>query len=344
MQKSSILLTGGLGYIGSHIAVCLQQVGYKVVVVDDCSNSTPQFIPNIEAITGQKLDFEMVEVSNVQSMSYVMRTRNVRAVIHLAGFKSVGESLAQTAKYLRNNIGGLTCLLQAMSDCGVKNLVFSSSATVYGVPTYSQPLVETDSTGWTNPYGMSKLMGEHLIEEFTQYTGGSSVALRYFNPAGAHASGLIGEAPVGAPNNLIPYVSGVAMGKYPEVQVFGGDYPTTDGTGVRDYIHVLDLAEGHRKALEWLDFNTGHHVFNLGTGTGYSVLQLIAEFSKASGVNVPYKVVARRDGDVPYCVASPYKAELAFGWTATKDLTSMCEDQWRWEKHLSHVTSSKTVI
>jgi UDP-glucose 4-epimerase len=327
----NILLTGGTGYIGSHTAVVLTQLGHKVVLFDNLSNSSEWVVRRLEQITEVKTPFIKGDVRDSELLLNTLKNYGIDAVIHFAGLKSVGESVNQPIEYYANNVQGTIVLLQAMQSAGVKNLVFSSSATVYGEPKYL-PLDERHPTSATNPYGRSKLHIEEMLNEIAKSDNDWRIAcLRYFNPVGAHESGLIGENPRGVPNNLMPYIAQVAAGLRTELNVFGGDYPTKDGTGVRDYIHVIDLAEGHAAALTYLSKATGYQAINLGTGNGYSVFDMVNAFEKASGCKIPYKVVARRDGDVAACYADPGKARELLSWGAKRGLEDMCASTWRFK-------------
>ncbi len=328
-----ILLTGGAGYIGSHTAVELIEAGYDVVIADNYSNSKEDVIDRIEKIVNKKVTAYDVDFTDYKAVDKLFEKEDIDAVIHFAGLKAVGESCSIPLKYYENNIGSTLTLLDVMKKHDVNNIVFSSSATVYGVPK-EVPLREDMPTSCTNPYGWTKYMIEQILKDVAMATPKMSVViLRYFNPIGAHSSGLIGEDPNGIPNNLMPYITQVATGKLPELSVYGNDYNTKDGTGVRDYIHVVDLAKGHLKAIEYSFKNRGVEVFNLGTGKGYSVLEIVEAFEKANMVKVPYTIVERRPGDVAECYADPSKAEAVLGWRAEKTLEQMCEDSWRWQKY-----------
>ena len=326
------LVTGGAGYIGSHTCVELLAAGQEVVVVDDLSNASPEALRRVEELSGRSLRaFVQGDVRNAELLAQVFATHEVDAVIHFAASKAVGESVAQPLAYYDNNLGGLITLLQLMEVAGCRRMVFSSSATVYGDPA-RVPIDEGFPTTATNPYGWTKLMGEQILRDLAASDERWKVILlRYFNPVGAHASGRIGEDPDGLPNNLMPYVSQVAVGKLPRLRVFGDDYPTPDGTGVRDYIHVVDLALGHLKALECIDALPGVTTLNLGTGRGYSVLEMLRAFEAACGRVVPFEVVARRAGDIAACWADPALAQQILGWRAERDLVTMCADAWRWQ-------------
>lgn len=329
----TILLTGGTGFIGSHTAVELLAAGYEVVLVDDLSNSSPEVLNRLKTITGQTIPFYKGSVLDKDFLDNVFYEHDIQAVIHFAAFKAVGESVQQPLKYYHNNISGTIALLEVMAKHQVKNLVFSSSATVYGMNNVS-PLTEDLPTSATNPYGQTKLMIEQILTDLAQSDPTWSVTnLRYFNPIGAHASGLIGEAPNGIPNNLVPYITQVAVGKLKEVSVFGDDYDTPDGTGVRDYIHIVDLAKGHVQALKRNLQTKGRGIYNLGTGRGYSVLELIQAFEKVNQVAVPYRIAPRRSGDIATCFADPSRAREELGWTAEKSLDDMMRDAWRWQKN-----------
>lgn len=327
----TILVTGGAGYIGSHTCVELLASGYKVVVVDNLSNSSRISLDRVEEITGRKLSFHEADLLDRSALETVFSRYAVDAVIHFAGLKAVGESVAAPLSYYHNNITGALVLLEVMQAHRVRRIVFSSSATVYGDP-HSVPIREDFPVGPTNPYGRTKLMIEDILADlYGAEPEWGCVVLRYFNPVGAHASGRIGEDPNAIPNNLMPYVSQVAVGKLPELFVFGDDYPTPDGTGVRDYIHVVDLARGHLRALEKLDAAPGLAVYNLGTGQGYSVLEMVAALEKVSGKSVPYTVVGRRPGDIAACYADPALAGAELNWRAELGIDDMCRDAWNWQ-------------
>ena len=329
----AILVTGGAGFIGSHTCVALTQAGYEVIIVDNYYNSSPKSLARINELCGKALQFYECDIRDKAGMDKIFKENKIEAVIHFAGLKAVGESCRKPIEYYDNNIGGTLVLCDVMRENGCKNIVFSSSATVYGMHNVS-PLKETMQTGGTtNPYGTTKYMIEIILEDIYKSDNEWNVTLlRYFNPIGAHKSGRIGENPNGIPNNLMPYITQVAIGKLPELSVFGDDYDTPDGTGVRDYIHVVDLAEGHVKALDnILEGGKGVQVFNLGTGHGYSVLDIVKAFEKASGKKVPYKIVSRRPGDIATCYSDPSKAKEVLGWEAKRGLAEMCEDSWRWQ-------------
>lgn len=328
----NILLTGGTGYIGSHTAVVLAQAGHRVVLLDNLCNSQASVAERIGRITGHIPLLEVCDVRNTNRVRAVLRQHAIQAVVHFAGLKAVGESVQQPLAYFDANVGGAISLLQAMQAEGVKHLVFSSSATVYGQPQYL-PLDEAHPTGATNPYGRTKLHIEEMLQDLAASDATWRIAiLRYFNPVGAHESGLIGEDPNGTPNNLMPYIARVAAGKLPHLNVWGNDYPTPDGTGVRDYIHVMDLAEGHRAALDHLGQSTqACDVFNLGTGQGYSVLDMVQAFEKATGHTVPLQMAARRPGDVASCYADSRKATTIIGWRARQSLAQMCASAWAFQ-------------
>ncbi|WAA12111.1 UDP-glucose 4-epimerase GalE [Fervidibacillus halotolerans] len=327
----AILVTGGAGYIGSHTAVELLNAGFDIVVVDNLGNSKEEAIKRVKKITGRDFPFYQVDIRNRNSLEQIFSTHPIDAVIHFAGLKAVGESVEMPLQYYENNITGTLVLCEVMKTYDVKRMVFSSSATVYGMPE-KVPISEDFPLSATNPYGQTKLMIEQILRDLYVSDARWSIALlRYFNPIGAHSSGLIGEDPNGIPNNLMPYISQVAVGKLKELRVFGNDYPTPDGTGVRDYIHVVDLAKGHIKALDQVMKTTGIDAFNLGTGKGYSVLEMVAAFEKASGKKVPYRIVDRRPGDVAIVYADPTKAREQLGWKAEKGLEEMCLDTWRWQ-------------
>ena len=328
-----VLVTGGAGFIGSHTVVELLQGGYEVVIIDNFSNSSPLVLSRIEEITGKRPLLIEGDIRDRALLDDVFKQYEIDAVVHFAGLKAVGESVQKPLEYYDNNVSGSVVLFEAMRDAGVKRLVFSSSATVYGDPE-EIPISENCPIGVpTNPYGLSKLMVERILQDLVVAEADFSVALlRYFNPIGAHESGLIGENPSGIPNNLLPYVTQVAIGKLEKLSVFGSDYPTVDGTGVRDYIHVVDLAKGHLAALDYLKGAVGCHVWNLGTGQGYSVLQIIEAFEKATGVSVPYKLVERRAGDIAECWSNPAKAKDELGWEAAYGLEDMMRHSWKWQK------------
>jgi UDP-glucose 4-epimerase len=328
----SILVTGGAGYIGSHTCVELLNAGYDLVVVDNFSNSKIESLNRIKEITGKEVTFYEVDLLNREAVEMIFKQHSIEAVIHFAGLKAVGESVSIPLHYYHNNITGTLILCDVMKQYGVKNLVFSSSATVYGMPE-RVPISEDFPLGATNPYGRTKLMIEEILRDLYVADDSWSIALlRYFNPIGAHESGRIGEDPNGIPNNLMPFITQVAVGKLKQLSVFGNDYPTVDGSGVRDYIHVVDLAHGHLKALEKVMSANGVEAYNLGTGTGYSVLEIVAAFEKASGAKVPYQIVDRRPGDVAVCYADGTKAKEELGWVATRGIEEMCRDSWRWQK------------
>lgn len=327
------LVTGGAGYIGSHTCVELLGAGQEVVVVDDLSNASYEAVRRIEELGGKRLAaFVEGDVRDRAVLARAFSEHEVAAVIHFAAKKAVGESVSQPLAYYDNNLQGLLSVLQAMDAAGCRRMVFSSSATVYGDPA-SVPIREDFPTTATNPYGWTKLMGEQILRDLAASDARWNVVLlRYFNPVGAHASGRIGEDPDGLPNNLMPFVSQVAVGRLPRLRVFGDDYPTPDGTGVRDYIHVVDLARGHLAALDRVRAQSGAFTVNLGTGTGYSVLEMVRAFEKASGRPVPYRIVDRRPGDIAACYADPAQAERLLGWRAELGLERMCADAWRWQR------------
>jgi len=328
----AVLVTGGTGYIGSHTTIQLINANVEVIILDNLSNSSIKVLDRIETITGKKVKFFQKDLRNVAEIEEVFQENQIDSVIHFAALKAVGESVAMPLEYYSNNLTGTLNLLQVMKTHGVKNFVFSSSATVYGNPA-SNPITEDFPLSTTNPYGATKLMIEDVLRDLCKADATWNVAiLRYFNPVGAHISGLIGEEPNGIPNNLMPYITKVAVGELEFLNVFGDDYDTPDGTGVRDYIHVEDLADGHLKALSKLSQNPGLVTYNLGTGNGYSVLDLVNAFAKASQKEIPYKIVARRPGDIAACYANPAKAESELGWKAKFDVNAMCEDSWRWQK------------
>ena len=327
-----ILLTGGMGFIGSHTAVVLLEAGHDVVLFDNLSNADRSVLDRLETITGRRPAFIEGDIRDKAAMTAALEGAD--AVIHFAGLKAVGESVHKPIEYYDNNVHGTLVLLEAMRETGVKRLIFSSSSTVYGTPE-TLPLTEETPTGKaTNPYGRTKLHIEEILADVCRaYPDFSVVCLRYFNPIGAHPSGLIGEDPNGIPNNLLPYVARVANGVLPKLRVFGSDYPTPDGTGVRDYIHVMDLADGHAKAVPYVMNHTGWIAVNLGCGRGYSVLEIVKAFEKASGRKVPYELVARREGDIAANWADPARARELFGWEATRNIDDMCRDAWNFESH-----------
>ena len=328
----TILVTGGAGYIGSHTVLQLLEQDYSVVVLDNLANSSAESLRRVEAISGKSVTFVQGDIRDTAVLDGIFSEHTIYAVIHFAGLKAVGESVQQPLSYYENNVYGTLTLCKSMQKHNVKNIVFSSSATVYGDPA-ALPLREDMATGHpTNPYGMSKLMVENVLADlFVSDSEWNIVLLRYFNPVGAHASGSIGEDPNGIPNNLMPYISQVATGKLEKLSVFGDDYDTHDGTGVRDYIHVEDLANGHLKAIDRIALNMGLDKYNLGTGQGYSVLDMIKAFEKASGKTIPYAIAPRRGGDVAACYADPTKAATELNWHAEKGLEAMCADTWNWQ-------------
>lgn len=328
----AILVTGGAGYIGSHTCVELLNEGYEVVVADNLCNSSMVSIERVEKITGKKVTFYEVDLRDKEGLNAVFDKEEIDSVIHFAGLKAVGESVSKPLEYYDNNIGGTLVLCQVMRDHNVKNIVFSSSATVYGNPAFVPITEECPKGEITNPYGQTKGMLEQILTDL--YVADSQwnvILLRYFNPIGAHISGTIGEDPKGIPNNLVPYIAQVAVGKLECLGVFGDDYNTHDGTGVRDYIHVVDLAKGHVKAIEKLRDKEGVSIYNLGTGNGYSVLDVVHAFEKACGREIKYQIKPRRPGDIDACYADPAKAEKELGWKAEFDINRMCEDSWRWQ-------------
>ncbi len=330
-MAGTVLVTGGAGYIGSHACVALIEAGYDVVVLDNLCNSSAVALQRVRDICGTAPVFRQGDIRDRECLDQIFREQQIDSVLHFAGLKAVGESVEQPLQYYDNNVTGSLVLLAAMQHAGVRNLVFSSSATVYGDPV-SVPIREDFALGPTNPYGRTKLMVETILADWQAANTDWSIArLRYFNPVGAHISGRIGEDPQGIPNNLVPFVAQVAVGKRDKLFVFGDDYATPDGTGVRDYIHVMDLVEGHVVALEHICRERGLHTINLGTGNGVSVLEMIEAFEHVSGRPVPYEIVARRPGDIATCWADPSLARELLHWTASRDLTQMCEDVWRWQ-------------
>ena len=332
----SILITGGAGYIGSHTLVELANANYDFIVYDNLSNSSQESLKRVEKIIGKSITFINGDIRDTQKLKEVFSSHTISSVIHFAGLKAVGQSVEQPLEYYDNNVLGTLRLLEVMKEFGCKKIVFSSSATVYGDPATTPILENFPVGGTTNPYGTSKYMIERILEDLYVSDNSFKIAiLRYFNPVGAHKSGTIGEDPNGIPNNLMPFITQVAVGKREYLSVFGSDYDTHDGTGVRDYIHVVDLAYGHVKAIEYLDTNENIKplIVNLGTGTGYSVLDVVKAFEKASGKKVPYKLVDRRAGDIAKCFANPSYAKEILGWVAKRNLDEMCEDSWRWQSN-----------
>ena len=328
----TILITGGAGYIGSHTALELLNEGYDVVVYDNLCNSSRESLRRVEELTGKQIRFYEGDVQDEKALTDMFKEQRIDAVIHCAALKAVGESVQKPLEYYQNNISGTLTLLKVMREVGVKNIVFSSSATVYGSPE-EMPITEECPKGQcTNPYGWTKSMMEQIMSDVQKADASWNVILlRYFNPVGAHKSGRIGEDPKGIPNNLMPYISQVAVGKLEKLGVFGNDYDTPDGTGVRDYIHVVDLAIGHVKAINYIFTDPGLDVINLGTGQGYSVLDMVKAFSRACGKEIPYEIKPRREGDIAMCYADPSKAARVLGWKAERGLDEMCEDTWRWQ-------------
>ena len=328
----NILLTGGAGYIGSHTAIELILAGYNVIIADNFSNSNPVVVKRIEELTGKAVSVYAIDVADIKALDAVFNENNIDAVIHFAGLKAVGESVQMPLKYYRNNIDTTLSLLENMKKHNVSKIIFSSSATVYGIPE-RVPIVESMPVSCTNPYGWTKLFIEQILKDVANVNSDFSIILlRYFNPVGAHESGRIGENPTGIPNNLFPYISQVAIGELEELKVFGSDYPTKDGTGIRDYIHVVDLAKGHIAALKYAEKNKGVETINIGTGTGYSVLDIVKTFEKANSIKIPYRIADRRAGDVAECYADASKAALLLDWKAEKTLENMCIDTWNWQK------------
>lgn len=332
----SILVTGGTGFIGSHTCVELLNAGYEVVILDNFYNSSPEILEKIEKLTSKKVEFYEADIRDRAGLDKIFAENRIDAVIHFAGLKSVGESCIKPLEYYENNVSGTVTLCQAMRDAGCKRMVFSSSATVYGMNNISPLTEDMPIGGTTNPYGTTKCMIENILQDLYKADNEWSITLlRYFNPIGAHKSGLIGEKPNGIPNNLMPYITQVAVGQLEQLSVFGDDYNTPDGTGVRDYIHVVDLALGHIKAVEKALKGEGIDAYNLGTGIGYSVLDLVKAFEKSAGVKINYKIAPRRPGDIATCYSDPSKALKELGWKAEKSLEEMCEDSWRWQQNIS---------
>lgn len=328
----AVLVTGGAGYIGSHTCIGLIEAGYDVVVADNLCNSSREAVRRVEKITGKQIRFYEADIRDPEAMKDIFSKEDIFAVIHFAGLKAVGESVIKPLEYYENNISGTLTLCDVMRGAGVKNIIFSSSATVYGDPAFVPITEECPKGQCTNPYGWSKSMLEQILTDLHRADNAWNVVLlRYFNPVGAHKSGLIGEDPKGIPNNLMPYISQVAVGKLDCLGIFGDDYDTPDGTGVRDYIHVMDLAAGHVKALKKIEENAGVCVYNLGTGKGYSVLDMVNAFGKACGKKIKYEIKERRPGDIAVCYADPSKAKRELGWEAVRGLEEMCEDAWRWQ-------------
>ena len=329
----SVLVTGGMGYIGSHTTVELLKAGKDVIIIDNLCNSSIVVKDRIKEITGKEVKFYNIDLADKEAVKKVFEENSIESVIDFAALKAVGESVKNPLEYYMNNMVSFLVLLDIMKKNNVKNLVFSSSATVYG-EAKTMPILESFPLTATNPYGRTKLMAEEILKDLAASDSSWNIAiLRYFNPIGAHESGIIGEDPNGIPDNLMPYITKVAVGELNELSVFGNDYDTIDGTGVRDYIHVVDIAIGHIRALEKLETNSGLVTYNLGTGNGFSVLQLVKAFSKASGKEIPYKIAPRRPGDVAICYADPSKANRELNWKAEKSLEQMCEDSWRWQKN-----------
>ncbi len=327
-----ILLTGGAGYIGSHTAVELASSGYEVVIADNFSNSSPKVLDRLETITGKRFPIYEIDVADKEALKKVFSEHKIEGVIHFAGYKAVGESVKVPLSYYRNNIDTTLSLLEVMEEFGCKNLIFSSSATVYGARAKCPYREDMEAGGCTNPYGWTKYFIEQIITDYSKANPEfSAVLLRYFNPVGAHKSGLIGEDPRDIPNNLMPYIARVAVGTLPHLNVFGNDYETVDGTGVRDYIHVTDLAKGHVAAISYAKENSGAEIFNLGTGNGTSVLQMVAEYGKACGRPVPYVIAPRRAGDLAECYADPTKANEILNWKTELTVSDMCESSWKWQ-------------
>ncbi len=333
-MNKTILVTGGTGFIGSHTVVELLTANYEVIIVDNFENSQPEVLDRIKAITGKSPLLYVLDIRNQDALSQVFNKHKIDAVIHFAALKAVGESTEKPLTYYHNNLTGLLTLLTVMNEYKCKSIIFSSSATVYGLSN-TMPITESAPRGnATNPYGQTKVISEQILEDTSKSDSAwKIVILRYFNPIGAHKTGLIGENPNGIPNNLMPYITQVALGKLDFLRVFGNDFNTPDGTGVRDYIHVVDLAKGHLSALKWINNNSGVEIFNLGTGKGYSVLDIVNAFVDATGMKVPYKIVERRAGDIDSVYSNPEKAKNILGWKAENNLFQMCQDAWNWQKN-----------
>ena len=333
-MSQTILLPGGAGFIGSHVAAELLTLGFDVIIVDDLSNARPDVIDRLETITGRRPVFYQADMADRNALDAVFSAHPIDVVIHFAGFKAVGESVQKPVAYYRNNLGTTLTLLETMATHGVKKLIFSSSATVYGMENPVPYTEDMPRGACTNPYGWTKSMIEQILADACVADPDLSVVcLRYFNPIGAHESGLIGEMPNGIPNNLMPYITQVAVGIRKELSVFGDDYPTPDGTGVRDFIHVVDLAKGHVAAIDYVNHHAGWEAINLGTGKGTSVLELVHAFASANGVDVPYRIAPRRSGDLAFCYANVDKAARVLGWRAEKTVEDMCRDSWRWQQY-----------
>lgn len=334
MDFLKILITGGAGYIGSHLCVELLENGFEIIVIDNFSTSTLEGLRRVKAITGKSFHVYYVDLLDKKNLRRIFRLHSIDSVIHLAGYKSVRESTSNPMKYYRNNIEGTMTLCEVMQEYNVNKLVFSSSATVYTPVEKIEPISENHPLGPTNPYGHTKQLIEEMLRDIVAANANWSISiLRYFNPVGAHESGLIGENPKGIPTNLFPYLSNVVVGKLPALFIYGNDYPTPDGTGVRDYIHVVDLAKGHLYALNRISNSSGVDVYNLGTGKGYSVFELLKEFERVTGETIPYLIAPRREGDVAVCFADVRKAKVKLGWEATKGIDSMCHDAWKWQRN-----------
>jgi UDP-glucose 4-epimerase len=326
-----IMITGGAGYIGSHTCLELLQAGHEATVIDNLSNSSEESLRRVEKITGKKIIFHKADICDMDALQKIFTRQQFDGVLHFAGLKAVGESVTMPLQYYANNVYGTVVLCEAMQKHNIKNLIFSSSATVYGDPA-TVPITEEFPLNPTNPYGRTKYFIEEILKDISiSDPAWKIILLRYFNPIGAHESGLIGENPAGIPNNLMPYITQVAIGKHPELQVYGNDYPTHDGTGVRDYLHVVDLAKGHLAALYKLKQIAGVEIYNLGTGTGYSVLDIVTAFEKEAGIKIPYRITGRRPGDIATCYADPSKAGKDLGWKAEKTIHDMCRDSWNWQ-------------
>jgi len=334
-KRKKILVTGGAGYIGSHTCLELLQGGYELIVVDNLSNSSIESLSRIQILTNKQLSFYKIDIRDKDALYKVFEKHTIDAVIHFAGLKAVGESMLEPLRYYENNVYGTIMLCSAMEQYGIDKIIFSSSATVYGIP-HKVPITEDFPVAAVNPYGSTKLIIEYLLKDLHVTHDWKVILLRYFNPVGAHVSGLIGEDPRGIPNNLMPYIAQVAVGRLPFLRIYGADYPTRDGTGIRDYIHVVDLAQGHLCALEKIFSWKGCHTYNLGTGMGYSVLDMVKTFANVAQTEIPYQIVDRRPGDIAECFADATKAKIELNWVAKRGIEEMCRDTWNWQKRNPH--------